>query len=267
MMRRMHDDHATPRSATARTVALAFLGLASLGFCALGLWQVQRLQWKHALIARVDSRVHAAAVPAPARAQWPAVNVDTSEYLRVAVTGEYLQGRDTRVQALTELGAGFWLLSPLRTDAGDIVLVNRGFLPADNTHPPAHPPAGPVQVQGLLRLSEPGGGVLRRNQPSQQRWYSRDVAAIAAAHGLANTAPYFIDADRDPASVTCADCWPRGGMTVVSFRDHHLQYALTWFGLALLTAFAAWRLLAGDARLLRHNRRDADPQPDQRHRG
>ena len=122
-------------------------------------------------------------------------------------------------------------------------------------------------MQGLLRLSEPGGGVLRRNQPSQQRWYSRDVAAIAAARGLANTAPYFIDADRDPANASCAECWPRGGMTVVSFRDHHLQYALTWFGLALLTAFAAWRLLAGDARLLRHNRRDADPQPDQRHRG
>ena len=260
-------DHEAARSATVKAVALAFLALAFLGFCALGIWQFHRMQWKHDLIARVDGRIHAAAVPAPARAQWPAVNVDTSEYLRVAVTGKYLQGRDTRVQALTELGAGFWLLSPLRTDAGDIVLVNRGFLPTDATHPPAHPQAGPVRVQGLLRLSEPDGGVLRKNQPAQQRWHSRDVAAIAAAEGFGSTAPYFIDADRDPANASCAECWPRGGMTVVSFRDHHLQYALTWFGLALLTALAAWRLLAGDARLLRHNRHDADPQPDQRDRG
>ena len=258
----MTEDQAIPRSATVRTVALACLALAFLGFCALGIWQVQRLQWKHALIARVDSRIHAAAVPAPPRVQWQAVTTASSEYLRVALAGEYLQDHDTRVQALTELGAGFWVLSPLRTKGGDIVIVNRGFVPSDALDQIAHPPTGDIHIEGLLRISEPGGGVLRQNQPTQHRWYSRDIAAIASAQALDGVAPYFIDADRKS---TDAD-WPRGGMTVVNFRDHHLQYALTWFGLALLTAFAAWRLLSGERRM-RHHVRDADPQPDQRDHG
>ena len=173
-------DDATPRSATVRAVALLFVALAFAGFVALGLWQVQRLHWKHALIARVDSRIHAAAVPAPARPHWPAVTAESDEYRRVFVQGRFLHGRDTRVQALTELGAGFWILTPLRTDAGDIVLVNRGFMPVDGaTSPPA---ADAVRIEGLLRITEPDGRVLRRNDPASERWYSRDVAAITRRH-------------------------------------------------------------------------------------
>lgn len=256
-------DDATPRSATARTVALLFVALAFAGFTALGLWQVQRLHWKHALIARVDSRIHAAAVPAPARAHWPAVTAESGEYRRVFAQGRFLQGRDTRVQALTELGAGFWILSPLRTSAGDIVLVNRGFVPDDESDAIAAPPSGEVRIEGLLRVDEPNGRVLRRNDPANERWYSRDVAAIARKRGLEGVAPYFIDADALPGT----DGWPRGGMTVVKFRDHHLQYALTWFALAALCLFAGWRLLAAGAGALRHHMQDADQQPDQRDRG
>lgn len=247
-------DDAAPRSATVRTVALLFLGLLFAGFTALGFWQVQRLHWKHALIARVDSRIHAAAVAPPARDSWPRVSAESDEYRRVFVQGRYLPGHDTRVQALTELGPGWWILSPLRTDAGDIVLVNRGFVPDDGIASP--PPAGAVRIEGLLRISEPGGRVLRRNDAASERWFSRDVAAIAVKRGLRDVAPYFIDADADAQAPR--DAWPRGGMTVVAFRDHHLQYALTWFGLALLTAFAAWTLVSGERRL-RHHARDADP--------
>ena len=251
-------DDATPRSATVRAVALLFVALAFAGFVALGLWQVQRLHWKHALIARVDSRIHAAAVPAPARPHWPAVTAESDEYRRVFVQGRFLHGRDTRVQALTELGAGFWILTPLRTDAGDIVLVNRGFMPVDGaTSPPA---ADAVRIEGLLRITEPDGRVLRRNDPASERWYSRDATAIARKRGLADVAPFFIDADAKPG----VSGWPRGGMTVVTFRDHHLQYALTWFALAALCLFAAWRLLTGETGTLRHNAQNADPQPDQR---
>lgn len=256
-------DHEAARSATVKAVALAFLALAFLGFCALGIWQFHRMQWKHDLIARVDGRIHAAPVPTPARAQWAGITVDNSEYLRVATTGSYLQGKDTLAQALTELGAGFWVLTPLRTEAGDVVLINRGFVPTDARDQLAAPASGPVRVEGLLRISEPGGGVLRDNQPAQDRWYSRDVAAIARARGLHGVAPYFIDADRDAGM----EGWPRGGMTVVTFRDNHLQYALTWFALALLTAFAAWRLQAGESGRLRHNARDVPANPDQRDHG
>ncbi|RYY92773.1 MAG: SURF1 family protein, partial [Comamonadaceae bacterium] len=137
------------RSATARTVALLFLALAFAGFTALGIWQVDRLRWKHALIAQVDSRIHAAAVPAPGPVQWAGITAESDGYRRVFVGGRYLQHQDTRVQALTALGAGWWVLSPLRTDSGDIVLVNRGFVPTDGAASP--PPAGDVRIEGLLR--------------------------------------------------------------------------------------------------------------------
>ena len=230
-----------------RTVFLIALALAFCGFAALGIWQVERLQWKHALIARVDARIHAAPSPLPARAEWPTASASRDEYRRVAVTGSYLRGRDTRVQAVTERGAGWWLLTPLREDDGDVVLVNRGFVPPD-WKGDAAPPAGPVRVTGLLRMSEPGGAFLRHNDPAHDRWYSRDVAAIARARGVDAAAPWFIDADRDAT----APEWPAGGLTVVKFRDAHLQYALTWFALAGLTAFAAWRVFSSGRGLRQH---------------
>ncbi len=231
----MNDEPAPPRSRNARIVVLSLLSLAFLGFCALGVWQVQRLAWKLDLIDRVESRIHAEPVAAPAREEWAKVTRERDEYRRVRIEGRYLLDRDTPVDALTQRGAGDWILSPLQANDGSIVLVNRGFVPDDAQAAPV--PAGQTGVIGLLRISEPRGRILRRNEPAQDRWFSRDVQAIAAARGLRDVAPYFIDTEFDPA----APAWPRGGMTVVSFRNHHLQYALTWFGLALLTAYAIWR--------------------------
>jgi surfeit locus 1 family protein len=232
--------HPAPAPRRARKFAfLALLAALFAMFCALGTWQVQRLQWKRDLIARVDARVSAEPVAAPGRAAWGGIDRASAEYRRVVARGRFLPGRDTRVDALTALGPGDWILSPLRTADGDTLLVNRGFVPAGETAAPA--PGGEVRVQGLLRLDEPDGRILRANVPAQERWYSRDVHAIAAARDLGAVAPYFIDAAFDPAAAP----WPRGGMTVVRFRDHHLQYSLTWFALALMVAFAAWRVLSG----------------------
>jgi surfeit locus 1 family protein len=90
-----------------------------------------------------------------------------------------------------------------------------------------------VAITGLLRPSEPDGRFLRTNQPQAERWYSRDVAAIADRRGLGPVAPFFIDAD----AAANPGGFPIGGMTVVSFRNAHLVYALTWFGLAALSLF------------------------------
>jgi len=220
-----------------RIIFLVALALAFCGFATLGVWQVQRLHWKHELIARIDARVHAAPVAPPARDDWPQATAIRDEYRPVVVTGAYLRNNDTRVQAVTERGPGWWLLTPLREDDGDIILVNRGFVPSD-WKGDAAAPAGPIRVTGLLRMSEPRGAFLRHNDPAHDRWYSRDVTAIARARGLGETAPWFIDAERDAS----APEWPAGGMTVVRFRDQHLQYALTWFALAALTAWAWWRV-------------------------
>ena len=133
-------------------------------------------------IAQIDARVDAPLVDAPGPAVWPTISASTDAYRHVRATGEWLRDRDTRVQAVTAQGAGQWLLTPLRTDAGFVVLINRGFVPADNK---AALPAlqSRAEITGLLRVTEPKGGFLRANDPAADRWFSRDVDAIARARG------------------------------------------------------------------------------------
>lgn len=229
---------------------LALIGLAALltvaGLVGLGTWQVQRRAWKLDLIARVDARIHAAPVAPPARAAWPLVGPEDA-YRRVRVVGTFLHDEETLVQALTERGGGFWVLTPLRTADGSLILINRGFVPGDRRDPATRGDGqvgGETAVTGLLRLTEPHGGFLRANDPQAGRWYSRDVAAIAAARGLADAAPFFIDADAaaNPGRL------PVGGLTVVAFRNDHLVYALTWYALALMVAGATAYLFVDASR-------------------
>jgi surfeit locus 1 family protein len=217
--------------------------IAVAGLLALGTWQVHRLSWKLDLIERVNQRVHAPATAAPGTDQWPRLNKADDEYRRVRVTGTFLHDRETLVQAVTELGGGFWVLTPLRTADGSVVLVNRGFVPPeqrDRATRSASDPAGETTVTGLLRWSEAGNGFLRNNDPAAGRWYARDVPAIATARGLSNVAPYFIDAEAGaPVGEGGKHVWPQGGLTVVTFSNNHLGYAITWYVLALMVTGAA----------------------------
>ncbi|HEY0681997.1 MAG TPA: SURF1 family protein [Steroidobacter sp.] len=237
-----------------RLAAIAIAALAGIGLLvSLGVWQVHRLAWKRDLIERVEQRVHANPVAPPGREQWPSVDRANSEYLRVTVQGRYLNDRETLVQAVTELGGGFWVLTPFETVEGFTVLINRGFVPPPQRDP-ASRPQGQIEdtttVTGLLRLSESGGGYLRTNQPAENRWFSRDVAAIAAARGLTDVAPYFIDAEASDPKIAGA---PVGGLTVIAFSNNHLQYALTWFALALMLAGGAGLVLRHEWRSRRPN--------------
>ncbi len=240
----------SPRSA----LTLGAIGLTALAafvaLMSLGVWQIERRAWKLDLIERVDQRVHAAPVAAPGPAEWPGITPQSDEYRRVTVTGSFANDRETLVQASTELGPGFWVLTPLRSSRGFEILINRGYVPADRRDPAtraAGRPSGQVTVTGLLRMTEPGGGFLRSNDPAADRWYSRDVAAIAARRGLEQAAPYFVDADAtgNPGG------WPVGGLTVIAFNNNHLVYAVTWFGLALMVAFGAWRVFLNERRIRR----------------
>jgi surfeit locus 1 family protein len=202
---------------------------------ALGVWQVERRTWKLALIDRVEQRVHAEAQPIPSPASWPALTAANDEYRHVTVSGRFLHDRETLVQAVTEEGPGYWVLTPLQRGDGTLVLINRGFVPSERRDASTRRdgnPQGEVAITGLLRVTEPKGGFLRNNVPQHNRWYSRDVAAIAAARGLHDVAPFFIDADA--GSQTAGG--PIGGLTVVRFPNNHLIYALTWFALAFMLA-------------------------------
>jgi len=249
-------------------LALALWALIALialgGFVALGQWQVQRRAWKLDLIEQVETRIHAPAVAAPTRAEWPRVLEHPQDYTyrRVLVDGTFLHAQTTLVQASTVLGAGWWVLTPLRTDQGELVLVNRGFVPQAQTSGAWRSrPTAWVTMTGLLRASESGAANLRHNDPAAGRWVSRDVAQIAAALGLENVAPYFIDAESRtplPASMTLSapqrlpeEMLPVAGLTVVSFPNNHLVYALTWFGLALMVAAAVVYVGREEVRLRR----------------
>ena len=221
-------------------------------FSGLGVWQLQRLAWKQALIAAVDERVHADPVPVPDSTDWASLNVAEWVYQRVWLTGHFDHAAEVQSLAVSELGSGYWVMTPLLLDEGGTVLVNRGFVPQalrDPAERPMAPPAGLVRVTGLLRASEPEGGFLRDNDPDAGRWYSRDVEAIARSRKLAApVAPFFIDAgrgdtnlpadDADPgileSAAAAVDEYPRGGLTVITFRNTHLVYAITWFTLAVL---------------------------------
>ncbi|WP_237763484.1 SURF1 family protein [Falsirhodobacter sp. alg1] len=220
-----------PRSTTSLAIlaVLAAAGIALL--LSLGIWQVQRLAWKTDLIARVDARVHAEPVAAPGPDSWATVNRADDEYRRVSVTGTFNNDQALLSQAVTERGAGFWVMTPLQTADGTY-LINRGFVPSESRDDYSRP-TDVQTITGLLRITEPKGGFLRKNDPEGGRWYSRDVAAMAATQKLDNTAPFFIDAD---ATGTGA---PYGGMTVIAFPNSHLSYALTWFALALGLAGAS----------------------------
>jgi len=237
------------RGARARSVSL-WLALLTLfgiaGLIALGVWQIERRTWKLALIDSVEHRIHAVPEPMPVPAAWAAINAANDEYRRVTVTGRFLHDRETLVKAVTDQGAGFWVLTPLQTSDGTVVLINRGFVPPERREQASRSdgnPAAPVSITGLLRLTEPKGGFLRNNDVAGDRWYSRDVEAIAAARGLPRTAPFFIDAGATPNP----GGYPLGGLTVVAFHNSHLIYALTWFGLAIMLAGASLRAAGGAA--------------------
>lgn len=225
---------------TRRAAFAAAALIAAIGLAALGVWQLERRVWKHELVAAVEARIHAAPVAAPGPRAWDAVDAKDDAYRRVTATGVFRHDRETLVQAVTDRGPGFWVLTPLETP-GFALLVNRGFVPKDRRDATTRVEGnvtGPVTITGLLRVTEPVGAFLRSNDPAADRWFSRDVEAIAKAMGLSNVAPYFIDADASPNPGS----YPVGGLTVVRFPDNHLVYALTWFALCALSLFFAWRL-------------------------
>lgn len=224
-------------SLTKWTIAVAGL-FSFVSLILLGNWQLDRRIWKLDLIERVETRVHASPKSAPAAEL--AVSKDADEYQRVAVTGSFLGGKDTLVVAATALGSGYWVMTPFQRVDQSIVLINRGFISQGVQAAPAL--TDPQQVVGLLRMTEPKGSVVRANDAALDRWYSRDVAAIAASHELI-AAPYFIDAEKRDSAQTPLPLdvsqHPVGGLTVVKFYNSHLVYAVTWYGLALMIIVGA----------------------------
>ena len=200
----------------------------------LGVWQLQRLAWKNAIVARIEERRAAPATSVPTAPQWPALRPDDYEYRHVALNGVYEPGKTALVfRGGTEnapgAGPGYLLMTPLRLSDDTLVIVNRGFAPLDAVEAArANLPASAVVVTGLMREPESRNSFTPADDVARGIWYTRDPASIAGQFGLAHAAPFTIDLDADPK----AKGWPRPGTTVIDIPNNHLSYAFTWFGLA-----------------------------------
>ncbi|PVB63065.1 SURF1 family protein [Labrenzia sp. 011] len=214
--------------------ALALLVLLKLGF-----WQLDRLAWKENLIVQVEEGVSHAPVEAPGPSEWRDL-AEADDYRHVAVTGAFLPGSVFYYTALGNPagpvgGPGVMTYAPFRTTEGWVVLVNRGFLPQglDGEHQrlALQPPEGTMELTGLLRLSEKPNWTTPETDPADNIWFARDTWAMGEVLGVdpAELAPYSIDLD---AEFTPAGGLPQAGETIVRFKNDHLGYALTWFGLA-----------------------------------
>ncbi|WP_434287828.1 SURF1 family protein [Celeribacter sp. SCSIO 80788] len=226
-------------------IVLILAALGITGFMSLGIWQVQRLHWKLDLIERVEARIHAAPVPAPGPNLWPTITRETDEYTRVTLTGSFLNDDTVLIYTPSDFGPGMWVLTPLRLADSTIVMINRGVVPQDHALSGDFSHVeGETTVTGLLRITEDKGWLFSQdNDPANGKWYRRDIASITSAKGFDQAAPYFVDQE-----LTAPTGWPRGGQTVVSFRNAHLSYALTWFALAAVVALGAALVLRHELR-------------------
>lgn len=206
-------------------------GIAVLS--ALGLWQVQRLAWKQDLIATIESRV---ALPPIALSQLAEGDMAQSEYRPVTLSGSFDHSGEAHFFATYKGLSGYHLYTPLRLDdpAGRIVFVNRGFVPFDRKEAQARPESldeGKVEIEGLFRnrLEGKPSSLVHDNDPAANIYYWKDWQAMREAAGLGDEVlPFFVDARRDDHP----DRLPVAGVTLIDLPNNHLQYAITWFGLA-----------------------------------
>ncbi|MBA2589612.1 MAG: SURF1 family protein [Alphaproteobacteria bacterium] len=211
--------------------------------CGLGTWQLERLQWKLALIARVNS--HMAAAPLTLDAI-RAMNVDEAQYRRVSLDGRFDHAHEAYVFT-TDAGAPVYhVLTPFILRCGRVLMVDRGEVPRERLDPATRVlgnVSGRTQLTGVWRVPDAPGAFTPPPDTAHRIWYSRDLAGIAAADHLALAAPVVIEADSAPNP----GGFPKGGQTVVAFRNQHLSYAVTWFGLAicLLGVWFAYHISKG----------------------
>lgn len=221
------------------TVAALILTVILIG---LGVWQLQRLQWKLALIAEVNGHMKAAPVSLDVALK---MNADDAQYRRVALLGRFDNAREAYVFTTDAQGAPIYhVLTPFETGDGRTMMVDRGLIPKDRLDPATRTPVeGETKLVGVWRVPDAPGLFTPAADTAHRIWYARDVKDIAAADHLRLAAPVLIEADAAPNP----GGWPKGGQTVVSFRNEHLSYAVTWFGLAagLIGVYLAFHISKG----------------------
>ena len=237
------------------SLGFAIVTLAMVVTClGLGIWQLQRRVEKHALIAALDERLAAAPQALPAQSQWSALTPAKDEFRRVHFMATYAKLPDVMVYSSGSAvrddvsGPGTWAFLPAQTD-GAIVAVNTGFVQntmqdrAQQDRAVGRLVTGqPAKLTGYLRFPEVAGTLTPAENVGKRLWFTRDHLAMARALGWGEggktVAPFYIDLE-SPAPESGI---PKPGPLKVRLKDDHMQYAITWFGLAgaMLIAFGVW---------------------------
>ena len=217
-------------------VDAAVVVLAGIAILAgLGIWQLDRKVWKENLIATLNTQLARPPEPLPPREAWPRLAPNNNEYRRVTFPAEFIPGEQALVYTAGSAfrpdvqGAGYWVFAPARLAGGSVVVVNRGFVPLDRKDAAAAVPSGSTDLIGVMRWPEKPGPFTPADEPQNNLWYTRDPKTIAAAKKWEAPAPFYVELEF-PAP---AGGLPKPGKLVVNLPDDHLQYAITWFGLAL----------------------------------
>jgi surfeit locus 1 family protein len=230
---------------------LTVAGIAIL--IGLGIWQLDRKVWKENLIATLDERLARPPADLPPREDWARLTPGKDEYTRVKFPAEFLSGEEALVYTAGSAfrpdvqGQGYWVFAPVRLSGGSIVVVDRGFVPYDRKDPASRGqsvPLGSIDIVGVMRWPEARGMFTPDDDPKTNVWYLRNQKAMAAVKKWDAPAPFYIEQE----SPVPPGGLPKPGKLIVSLPDNHLQYALTWFGLALALAGVYVTWLAGRLR-------------------
>ena len=220
-------------------------------FVGLGIWQLQRRNEKHALIAALDKRLAAAPVPLPPASQWSALAADRDEFRRVSFTATFESRLDAMVYSSGSAiradisGPGTWAFIPARLPSGETVAVDAGFVPnttqdrAMQDRAVAQLVTGkPIAMTGYIRFPVVAGILTPDVEHAKRLWFTRDHMAMAQALGWDKVAPFYIDLE----TPVPPDGIPKPGPLQAHLADDHMQYALTWFALAgaVMIAFGVW---------------------------
>ncbi len=213
-----------------RILFLLIFGLAGLGvLISLGVWQMQRLAWKQGILAEIEARIAAEPVDLP-----ETVTEANDKYLPVTLSGDMEPEEIHVLVSVKQVGAGYRIIQPFST-ADRTILVDRGFVPT--TAKQAERVTGPMEVSGNLHWPDEIDSYTPEPDIDGNIWFARDVPTLAAALG---TEPVLLIA----RSKTDPDITPLP-VDTAGIPNDHLQYAITWFGLALvwaaMTGYFLWR--------------------------